>query len=224
MGVAKNDCVIVIPAYNEAGYIDAVLSAVKRLGMRHVVVDDGSSDDTYALASRATTHVLRHDLNLGKGAALLTGCEYAFGEMDAQAVIFMDSDAQHDSNELPLFLHQLDEGADLVLGVRSFDNQMPLLKIMGNRFASFLVLVLFGQYIPDIPSGFKAMSRKGFRQVRWQSSDYRVELEIAINIARKKLPYATVPVTTIYNDYDRGFQFLDALQMIGSALWWRVVK
>jgi polyprenyl-phospho-N-acetylgalactosaminyl synthase len=220
--LSKKDCVVVIPAYNEAKYLKHVVRGVKKAGFRFVIVDDGSADQTFQMAQELTGHALQHELNLGKGAALKTGCRYAFRVMNAKAVIFMDSDAQHDPSELQLFVTKLKGGVDIVLGVRAFDNAMPLIKIMGNRFASFLVLALFGTYIPDIPSGYKALSKKGYNSVRWSSTDYRVELEIAVKIARQKLPFSTVPVTTIYADYERGFQFLDALQMIGSAFWWRI--
>jgi hypothetical protein len=99
---------------------------------------------------------------------------------------------------------------------------MPLIKIIGNRFASVLVLALFGSYVPDIPSGYKALTKRGYNQVKWSSPDYRVELEIAVRVAKKHLPFSVVPIKTIYSDYQRGFQFLDALQMIGYTLWWRI--
>lgn len=194
------------------------------IGYRYVVVDDGSRDRTAAIARRYTRPVLVHRVNLGKGAALKTGCEYAFTQLKAKAVIFMDSDAQHNPAELDLFLHELQNGANVVLGVRAFDTTMPWVKITSNRLASVAVRWLYGVYIPDIPSGYKAMSKWAYQRLYWQSPDYRVELEIAVNVAKRRIPFATVPVKTIYLDFNRGFHLLDALQMGFDLISWRFTK
>ncbi len=216
-----NDIWIVLPAYNESIYIASVLKELNKTGYQYVVVDDGSSDDTYKIAKRYCKHVLKHRINLGKGAALRTGCEYAIKKQQAQAVIFMDSDAQHSAAELELFQSALNEGHAMVLGIRSFDSTMPLIRIIANRINSVLVLLLFGAYIPDIPSGYKAMTSELYKKLHLIASGYNIELEIAIKLAKKRLPYTTVPITTIYHDLDRGFQPLDGLQMMIDLLKWR---
>ncbi len=213
---------MVLPAYNEAQYLASVLKELNATKYPYVVVDDGSSDETSTIAKRYTKHSIRHRINLGKGAALRTGCEYAFTRLNAQAVIFMDSDAQHKSEELDLFRHQLTEGHLVVLGVRAFDSSMPLIRIMGNRLSSVLVLILFGRYIPDIPSGYKAMTKSAYHKLRLQSSGYNIELEIAVKIARKRLQFTTLPITTIYHDLERGFQPLDTLSLMVDLLKWRL--
>ncbi len=220
----KSDIVVIIPAFNESEYIARVLKAMNASGFAYVVVDDGSSDRTAVIARRYCKQVLVHRVNLGKGAALKTGCEYAFSTMSAKAVIFMDSDAQHNPAELDLFLKELIGGAQIVLGVRAFDATMPWIKITGNRVASVVVAWLYGTYVPDIPSGFKAMTKWGYQRVKWQSRDYRVELEIAVKLAKKKIPFSTVPIQTIYLDFNRGFHLLDALQMGFDLISWRFTK
>jgi len=220
----QSDVIVIIPAYNEAEYLAGVLTAMNRSGFRYVVVDDGSSDDTVKIAKMLAEHVLVHRINLGKGAALKTGCEYAFTVLAAEAVIFMDSDAQHNPAELALFFEELRAGSQVVLGVRAFDSTMPWIKITSNRMASVLVRFIYGTYIPDIPSGYKAFTRWAYDQVRWESRDYRVELEIAVTLAKRKIPFTTVPVQTIYLDFNRGFHLFDALQMGFDLLSWRFTK
>jgi glycosyltransferase involved in cell wall biosynthesis len=222
--MTKSTVVVIIPAFNESAYIAKVLQAVKKTGFRFLVVDDGSSDDTAKISKRFCDHVLVHRVNLGKGAALKTGCEYAFDTLRAQAVIFMDSDAQHNPAELNLFFEKLKAGAQVVFGVRSFDATMPWIKITSNRLASVTVRWLYGTYIPDIPSGYKALTKWAYSRVKWNSRDYRVELEIAVNVAKRRIPFTTVPVQTIYLDFNRGFHLLDALQMGFDLISWRFTK
>ena len=220
----QSDVIVIIPAYNEAEYLAGVLTAMNMSGFRYVVIDDGSSDDTAKIAKKLAQHVLVHRVNLGKGAALKTGCEYAFRKLSGEAVIFMDSDAQHNPAELALFFDELRAGAQVVLGVRAFDSSMPWIKITSNRIASVLVRWLYGTYVPDIPSGYKALTRTAYDRVKWSAKDYRVELEIAVALAKKKIPFTTVPVQTIYLDFNRGFHLFDALQMGFDLLSWRITK
>lgn len=219
--IQKKDVVVVVPVFNESEYIAGVLKNLNKTKYRYVVVDDGSSDNSVLLARKYAEHVLVHRINLGKGAALTTGTEYAFSKLKARAVVFMDSDAQHNPLELDLFLEKLKDGEQVVFGVRSFDTAMPWIKITTNRTASVLVSWLYGVYIPDIPSGFKALTKEAYEQVAWSSTNYSVELEIAVNVAKKRISFSTVPVQTIYLDFNRGFQILDALQMGFDLIRWR---
>ena len=175
---SSNQTYLIIPGYNEAKYLDSVLKKVTTKTKSIIYVDDGSSDDSTEIARQYTKHVLKHPINLGKGAAMKTGCEYAFNQLQAEAVIFMDGDDQHDPEDLEKFYQIFAEhGAEagLIFGERSLDSRMPLIRIIGNRMASYLVTVTFGNYIPDIPSGFKAMTKDAYQKIKWQSSDYGVE-------------------------------------------------
>lgn len=146
--ITKHSIWVIIPAYNEQKYITQVLKKVKKFTPNIVVVDDGSQDQTTSIAKKFTPHVLQHELNIGKGAALKTGCEYAFFHLGADAVVFMDSDDQHDPAELPKFYEAFANGSGVVFGVRDFNRQMPLARIVMNRLASALILFIFGSFIP----------------------------------------------------------------------------
>ncbi len=211
---------VIIPAYNEEKYIGDVLRKLKKYWKNIVVVDDGSSDGTFEAASTVCQHTLQHTLNLGKGAALKTGCEYAFKKLRAESVIFFDADDQHDPRLISIFAQELKIHA-VVLGVRAFDNRMPLLRILLNRIGSVLVLLLFGKYIPDIPCGYKALSKRAYSVIQWKSLDYAVEMEIAAMIAKYKLNFVTISIPTIYHDLDRGMNLLDTLAVVRQLLEWR---
>lgn len=216
------DVVVILPAYNEAKYISKVLRKIAKIPLTYVVVDDGSHDGTYEIATKFAPYVLRHKINLGKGAAMKTGAQFAFSKLHAKAVIFMDSDDQHDPTELMNFYEALSHGHELIFGVRDFSHTMPIIKVCANRFASLIVFGLFGGYIPDIPSGYKAMTKKIYEQVTWQASNYRVELEIAVRASRAKIPFHQIPIKTIYHQHDKGTTLVDVFMMIFHVIVWRI--
>ena len=114
---------IIIPAFNEGERIEGVLKEVLNKNYNVVAVDDGSIDKTYEVLSKLKVKskkliVLKHKVNLGKGAAMKTGAEYAFSH-GAEAVIFMDSDGQHKISDLSKFVVALDKDKyDLAIGIR----------------------------------------------------------------------------------------------------------
>ncbi|HEX7017942.1 MAG TPA: glycosyltransferase family 2 protein [Patescibacteria group bacterium] len=213
---------VVVPAYNEEKYLAKVLKKIGHYTSHIIVVDDGSSDQTATIASQYTAHVLKHRVNLGKGAALTTGCEYAFSVQDAQAVFFLDSDDQHDPHELILFQEQLLKGYDIVFGIRGLTKDMPLVKRMGNIFISIFIYILFGKYFSDVLSGYKAFTKEAYHTIRWETHDYAVELEIAVRVARSLLKRKGVIIKTIYHDHDRGMTLLDAMHFITLLINWRL--
>lgn len=220
--ISEKQIWIVMPAFNEAKYLARVISKVKKYFPRLIVVDDGSTDQTAQVAQKLNSHVLIHRTNLGKGAALRTGCQYAFEVLKARAVIFMDSDDQHDPAEIKLFVQQLLAGQSIIFGERKMWSDMPLLRIIFNRLASVIILCLFGRYIPDIPSGFKALTQKSYQSLNLQASGYEIELEIAAKVAKQKLPFEVVQISTIYYDYNRGMTLLNTLSMLWHLMSWRI--
>lgn len=212
--------VIIIPAYNESRFIGKFLDKLLPVTKQAIVVDDGSSDDTCKIAMEKGIKCLTHIVNLGKGSALKTGCEYAFKRMGADAVIIMDGDDQHVVDDIKLFEKELKKGAQVVLGVRQMDAKMPLMRILGNKSMSILINLLFGHYIADIPSGFKGFTKQAYKEIAWHSSGYEVETEIAVRIAKSKLPYVEVPINTVYNGKDYGFNLLDAGKILLKLPYW----
>jgi glycosyltransferase involved in cell wall biosynthesis len=212
---------VVIPGHNEQTYLSKVLGKVTKFSENVIFVDDGSDDDSVKIANRYTSHVLVHQTNLGKGAAMLTGAEYAFKVLKADAVIFMDSDDQHDPVHIPEFAKLLKD-FDVVFGVRNMGANMPLFRFLGNKFASVLLNVLYGAYIADIPSGYKGITRKAFPKVQWKSRGYEVETEIAVRVAQHKIPFGVVEIKSIYHDTDKGMTLLDAVHITFSLLQWRI--
>lgn len=214
---------IVIPAYNESRFIEKVLREVTEYTKQVVVVDDGSSDDTVELARKYTDHVVVHPVNLGKGGALKTGCEYALQVGQAEAIIMMDADDQHPADMLPVFSKLLLNGEGIVFGIRDMQpGVMPWHRIFYNHFLSYFVQVLFGTYIPDILSGYQAFSSKVYSQMYLEAAGYAVEADIAVQVARNKLSFSTVTIPSIYHDESKGATVLDGIQLILTILNWRL--
>lgn len=209
---------VVIPGFNEEKYLGRVLRRTLISTKNVVYVDDGSSDRSVSIARKYLKHILIHTKNKGKGAALKTGCDYVFGRLKADAVVLMDSDDQHNPAELGLFFEKLESGAKIVLGVRPFSSSMPLERRLGNWFVSGIIFLLFSSFVPDVLSGYKAFRRSAYKKLHWRASDYGVELEMAAKIARRRLPFSVVKITTIYHDLERGMTFKDAVKSVARIV------
>lgn len=213
---------VVMPGYNESRYLERTLKKTLKYTSNIIYVDDGSQDSSLKIAKKYLEHVLFHEINLGKGAALKTGCDYAFDHLNAKAVVLMDSDDQHNPGELKSFQESLDGGSEVVLGTRSLLSTMPLIRKLGSVFISGAVLVFFWRYIPDILSGYKAFTKKAYQKLRWDAMDYSVELEIASKIAKHKLDFSLVNIKTIYHDMDRGMNIIDAVKVLTKIISLRI--
>jgi len=150
---------IIIPAYNEAEVIGAVVERIQAVAPDEgdweiLVVDDGSTDDTSERASRPGVRVIKHPYNKGNGASVKTGLRAASGEL----VCLMDADGQHDPQEIPKLLAAL-QTYDLVIGTRAGHGSGGLLRWLGNFFYNRLASYLTNHPIYDLTSGFRAAWR-----------------------------------------------------------------
>jgi len=212
---------IVIPAYNEEKRIGKVIEDLKKTKHPIIVVDDGSEDDTYKVSKKKKVQVFQHRINLGKGAAMKTGAEAAF-KLGADAIVFMDSDGQHKAKDLKNFTNALNEGFEIVFGIRSKASEAPRVRFIGNRLASILISFLFGIYISDLLCGFRALTKKAYKKIVWESRGYAVETEMIIRTAKYKLRHCEVPVSTIYLDSVKGVTILDAINILFDVFRWRL--
>ncbi len=212
---------IIIPAHNEAATIGEVVKKAKKFG-KVVVVDDGSEDNTFNVASGSSATVIKHMVNLGKGAALRTGCDYAFNNK-AEVFVVMDGDGQHDPNDIPRMVDELD-GADIVFSYRKASHKMPSVKRFGNFIINLAISVLFNIKVKDTQSGFRAMKRNTYRRIRWISSDYCVESEMIAKTGKYKLRLNQLPIETIYSDAYKGVTVLTGIKIVLYMLWWKITK
>ena len=213
---------VVIPAYNEEKRIGGVIKKTKIYTKNIIVVDDGSRDNTYEVAEKLKVVVVRHPVNLGKGAALKTGCEIAVRK-GADIIILIDSDGQHNPHQIPKFIKNLD-GNDIVFGCRELSKEMPFTMRFGNWFIRLTTHLLFGIKLKDTQCGFRAFTRQAYQKIKWESCDYAVESEMIANAGKKNLKLRQIPIETIYADNYKGTTVLDGLKIVSNMLWWRVTR
>jgi glycosyltransferase involved in cell wall biosynthesis len=189
--------VAIIPAYEEAPRVGRVVSGA----MAHLpvlVVDDGSTDETAAIAEAAGATVLRQVPNQGKGAALRAGFRWAL-ERDFEAVLTLDADGQHDPTEIPAFLAaRAQPGSDLIIGRRDF-SRMPPIRQLSNRVGGLAFSWAVGRRIPDNQSGFRLVSRRLMEAMLTSGeSGFEFEVEMITTAIRAGWAIEWVPIRTIY--------------------------
>jgi len=209
--------VALIPAYNE---IEHVAEVVQRT-LTHlpvVVIDDGSTDDSGAVAAEAGATVLRHPENRGKGAALATGIRWAL-EHDCEAVVTLDADGQHDPDEIPIFLEAYRRDlADMIIGRRDF-SQMPFWNQLGNRLGNRILSWALRHPIPDNQCGFRLLNRRAMETLRFNTAGFEFEVEMIVQAVIAGLRLAWVPIRTIYAGESSHYRrFWDSVEFVKTAL------
>ena len=197
-----------------------MVAKTKTFARNIVVVDDGSLDNTAAEATRAGAVVLRHKVNLGKGAALKTGCDYAV-QQGAQNIITMDADGQHDPREIPLFRAALEQH-DIAFGSRKAPKSMPGVFKLGNKVITRTLQLLYGVIVEDSQCGYRSFRADAYHQLRWEATDYYVETEMAIRAGKMKLKHTTIPIETIYADKYKGTTIFDGMAIVAKMVGWRL--
>lgn len=176
---------MVAPVIHEAKrHIDPVL-----------VIDDGSTDGTSAVAAAAGAEVLRHEVNRGKGAALKTGFAWAL-EQGFDGVITLDADGQHLASDIPNFLAAAGTGGDdLIIGGRAhlFQQMLPRRRF-ANRFSAWCIGRASGAPISDSQSGFRYYSARLLRTTALHSDGFDLESEVIVLAGRRGLGIRTIPI------------------------------
>lgn len=219
---------IVAPVYNEEKYIKKFIEAFPEKHLPHLIlVDDGSIDKTEKIIKENYPQItyLKHKTNLGKGKSLETGAMKAIKEK-ADIIVVMDSDLQHKPSDISRFLRvfQKNPDIDIVFGSRVAGVSSRLIPFIGNKIISIITNLLYGYFINDTQSGFRAFRSRIFNKIRWESHGYSVEIEMIINAAKHKLKYKEIPIDTIYLEKYKGMNVLDGISVLFKILGWKVFK
>ena len=194
---------LVIPAYNEARVISPTLTDAKAYFSNIVVVDDHSSDATGDLALSAGAYVCRHPVNLGQGAALFTGIQFALLQ-GAETIVTFDADGQHsarDATAMVQVLHK--ENCDVVLASRFLGKAEGLSrrKRLFLQLATSYTRATTQLAITDTHNGLRVFSRRAAEQIQIRQNRMAHASEILEQIATLGLSYVEVPCTITYTDY-----------------------
>jgi glycosyltransferase involved in cell wall biosynthesis len=196
-GSAVASILALIPAYQEGPRIAAVVERAQ-VHLPTVVVDDGSTDDTADRAEAAGALVLRQLPNAGKGAALRRGFGHAL-DHEADAVVTLDADGQHDPSEIPRFLAAYENGRpELIIGRRNF-RTMPPVRRLSNTLGGLVFSAAVGRRVADNQSGYRLIGRRLMTALLdSDESGFEFEVEMIARCIALGLPIADVPIRTIY--------------------------
>ena len=201
----RDKVAVVIAAYNEGEMIAGVVAGAARVFPAVVVVDDGSCDATAAGALSAGATVLVHPINLGQGAALQTGIEYAVGT-GAEYIATFDADGQHDIMDVCEMVRTLEStGAQVALGSRfiSHGGAVPLARRLLLRAATVFTRLTSGLKVTDAHNGLRVLRADAAKRIRLRQNRMAHASEILGQIGELGLSYVEVPVHIRYTEYSR---------------------
>lgn len=221
----------VIPAWNEEKNIFKTISSVLPRVDFIVVVDDYSKDNTclevekmlFSPEAKDKLKLLRHPINLGQGAALQTGNEYAISH-GADVIVHFDADGQFLSEEIPSVIKPIiDDSADIVFGSRFLNIKSDIPKFKKDiimPLAKIFNLIFFGIKTSDPQSGFRAMTKETAQKIKIENNMMAHCTEILAKAHKYKLRIKEVPITVIYNHF--GQKFSSSFRIIKDLLFKKI--
>ena len=207
---------VIIPAYNESGHIAKLIQDIKAHHLEVLVIDDGSSDNTFNIARDCQVKVMLNLNNQGKGASLIKGFKFAL-ENNFDAVVTMDADGRHLAQDLPIFIKAAEDfNTHIVIGNRMLNAEgMPFLRVITNQFMSWLISAISKQEIPDTQCGFRLIKCEVLRKIELKTSKFETESEILIKASRMGFKIKSIPIKSVYGKEKSQINpFIDTLRFI----------
>ena len=211
---------IIVPAFNESAVIGEVITQLRSEFSHVVCVDDGSSDDTASTALAAGAHVVRHPVNLGQGAAIQTGVEYARRQPGAKIFATFDADGQHRITDVLTMIDRLTRaGVDIVIGTRfasSAASHTPALKKLILRTAAWLSPSSRRLGLTDAHNGLRVFNRTVADNLALTMNGMSHAGEFISLIDENGWRVAEVPVEILYTDYSmsKGQPLLNGVNIV----------
>ncbi len=222
---------IVIPAYNAEDTLPSVIQGLNNQGFHNIiVVDDGSKDSTFTVATTLPVHALKHFANRGQGAALQTGITYALTQHpQPTAIITFDADGQHRPEDITALATPVLEGkADIALGSRFLSHSnVPLIRRITLKTGAFLIYLFHGLWLTDSHNGLRCLSLHASRELDITSDRMEHASEIIEIMKTKKWTYTEIPIIVHYstNTLQRGHGGLrEAFRVLARMIWRKFIK
>ena len=219
--------IVCIPAYNEEIKINDVVKKSLPYADKVIVCDDGSTDDTAALAKKAGAVVISHEKNQGYGATISTLFDYC-RKNNAEIMVTLDGDGQHNPDQIPDLINViLKHKVDVVIGSRSLrdDKNLPSYRKTGIKIITSTINSATNLKVTDSQSGFRAYSKEAINLIRPTESGMAVSTEILVKISNNGLSMAEVPITVSYiGDTSTEHPVTHGTHVIGSTLKYVSIK
>ena len=229
---------MIIPTYNNQKTVGRVIGEVLGYSNDVIIVVDGATDDTPAIAKsfsdKAT--VLEYQPNRGKGIALQTGFKEAL-KQGFKYAITIDSDGQHFPEDIPKFLDEIEEWpGSMILGARNLNAEnMPGKNSFANKFSNFWFWAETGKKMPDTQTGFRLYPLERLGKRRFITSRFEFEVEVIVKLAWRGVPFRSIPIQVKYDPNERvshfrpgpdftRISFLNAYLVILALLWHHPVR
>jgi glycosyltransferase involved in cell wall biosynthesis len=224
-----DDLVIIMPAYNEGSAIRDTVNSIPKKFKNIVCVDDGSSDDTAVQIAKTRAKLIKHPINLGQGAAIQTGIEYALLNPEINYFVTFDADGQHRIEDVENMLQHLKKKKlDIVLGSRFLGNAENISSKKKNmlKLAVRFSNLTTGVKLTDTHNGLRVFNRYAAENLQLKMPDFSHASEIIERIREKAFKYDEAPVTIVYTDYSRskGQSMINAVNISFDMLLNKVVK
>ncbi|OGN87971.1 MAG: hypothetical protein A2158_02380 [Chloroflexi bacterium RBG_13_46_14] len=192
--------IIGLPAYNEERAIAGVVLQAKEYADMVIVVNDGSVDNTARIARLAGAEVVEHGVNKGYGAAIQTILAEA-GKRNADILVIIDADAQHNPDEIPRLIDAVMSGSDVVVGSRKLQKDViPGYRRFGQSILAKFTNIAARQNLSDTESGFRAYSKKAITEMKLSQKGMAISAEIISEASHKGLKISEVPISVSYDD------------------------
>jgi glycosyltransferase involved in cell wall biosynthesis len=222
-GMEFDDTWLVVPLYNEGQVIGDVVGKALTVFPHIVCVDDGSRDDSAQQAEQAGACVVRHPINLGQGAALQTGLEFALTDPAARYFVTFDSDGQHQVSDAAAMVRRLQQGdVDVVFGSRFLDGRTRpgAMKRLVLKTAVAYSNLSTGVHLTDAHNGLRAFNRTVAEGLDVTQNRMAHASEIVTQIGKKGYRWVEHPVHILYTDYSRskGQSLLNSVNIVTELL------
>jgi glycosyltransferase involved in cell wall biosynthesis len=195
---------VLIPAYNAAKTLPVLLRQLEELPQKPagiLIIDDGSTDSTSAVAAAGNARIYRFPRNQGKGRALRQGFDLLRDDQKAGFIVCLDADLQHPVSSIPVLLNEAEKlQSRFIIGVRQRSSStMPLSRRLSNSITSRVISLLSGQMIRDSQCGFRLVAKNVLREIKLSENGFQLESEMLLRVAARKIRIDQVPIPTIYN-------------------------